>query len=128
MGAGISSGVTKVRTLPRKHHLGLEDQARRHPGVQASAETETRWCWGHLGLAAADLLWFGASKMGMEMEEGLFVLLVELLGSAFPGIVPEGHQCGLWTQWLPLSLVLSHLKCGGTQMTAGTRGKGASEG
>lgn len=94
MGAGISSGVTKVRTLPCKHHLGLEDQARRHPGVQASAETETRWCWGHLGLAAADLLWFGASKMGMEMEEGLFVLLVELLGSAFPKMVPEGHQCG----------------------------------
>ena len=114
MRASISFGVTKVRTLPCKHHLGLEDHGRRHPRVQASAETETRGCWGHLGLAAAGLPWFGASKIGMEMEKGLSVLLGELLGGAFPRMVPKGYQCGRLTQWLSLSLVLftSHM-CGG---------------
>lgn len=112
MMAGISFGATRLRTLPCKHHLGLEDQDRRRPWVQANAETETKGCWGQLGLATASLLSFGTSKMAMEMKKGLFVVLwMELLGGCFLKMVPKGYQCGWWTQWLSLSLVLftSHL-------------------
>lgn len=107
MRACISLGVTEVRALPCKHHFGLKDEGRRHPWVQASGETETRGCWGHSGLASLGLLWFGTSKMAMEMNRGLFVLLwAELLRSTFPKMVPKGHQYGWWTQQLSLSLVL----------------------
>jgi len=97
MRAGISFGVTTVRILPCKLHLCLEDQGRRHPWVQASAGTETRGCWSHPGLTAAGLLRSGASKIGMEMEKGLFVLLRAELWDVFPTMVPKGHQYGRWT-------------------------------
>lgn len=88
MRASISSGATEVRTLPFQHHLGLEEQGRRHLCMQASTESETRGCWDHLVLAAADLFWFDIQS-GCGGGEGVFILLGKALGGAFPKLVPS---------------------------------------